>query len=485
MLFQSQTLRLDCQERVGTLWLQPDRFSLELFTDLQQALQAVRRSRLVDVLLLRSSSGEGFPRRPTVAAYESLQSPSDRREFSRVGQEALRQLVALAEEVPTVALLDGPCLDSGLELALACEFRLAVARSETRLGQTWMDAGLLPCWGFGPLLARHLGATKAIAWIRHPQSLTARVAESWGLVDHVFSPRCAKTEIWWFLADLLERGPRARRSRFRLLGRLPTWWAASSRFSISPTAASVPLTDLVINTIRQSGRDGETAGWLAERTQFVEYGLHPSTADRRLLARRWEDDASLWNNANLPRRVGVVQIDPLTAPLASGALSLGLELVVGQGNPEEIRKLLARGVDQGDYHWLDAERLLRNIQISPSALASCDMVFLSGPLIEQKLQLDEFDRRLPESTILIATRPLLVESSSQSPYRFPQRILWFERIRTHDSLKVIRLGHAPQTSPAVVQRVAAMLDRVGFWPLLDLPSRVSPPPVDYANVAAA
>ena len=87
---------------------------------------------------------------------------------------------------PTVASINGYALGGGLELALACDLR--VASSTARLGQPEIDIGILPGWGGSIRLARTttLGFAKELIFTGRP--VDAAQALDHGLVNAVYEP---------------------------------------------------------------------------------------------------------------------------------------------------------------------------------------------------------------------------------------------------------------------------------------------------------
>ena len=63
----------------------------------------------------------------------------------RTGWETFNRLAALP--FPTVALVEGFCMGGGVELALACRYRVVVDEPGTRLGLPEVMLGILPAWG--------------------------------------------------------------------------------------------------------------------------------------------------------------------------------------------------------------------------------------------------------------------------------------------------------------------------------------------------
>jgi enoyl-CoA hydratase/carnithine racemase len=84
---------------------------------------------------------------------------------------------------PTVALIDGVCLGGGLEIALACDFRVATSAEGTALGFPEVKLGLLPGWGGTVRLPRLIGPGPAVEMIAAGETMTGAAAALSGLVD--------------------------------------------------------------------------------------------------------------------------------------------------------------------------------------------------------------------------------------------------------------------------------------------------------------
>jgi enoyl-CoA hydratase/carnithine racemase len=110
--------------------------------------------------------------------------------FGSLGEtEAPAGLTPLTHElealpVPVVAAIDGYCLGGGLELALACDVRIATPRSE--FGFPEVRLGLLPGGGGTQRAPRLVGAGRAAWLIMSGERISAEQAERWGLVEFVW-----------------------------------------------------------------------------------------------------------------------------------------------------------------------------------------------------------------------------------------------------------------------------------------------------------
>jgi enoyl-CoA hydratase len=106
---------------------------------------------------------------------------------------------------PTIAAINGYALGGGLELALACDLRLAA--STAKLGQPEIDLGILPGWGGSIRLARTTTLGFAKAMIFSGRSIDAAHALEHGLVNAVHEPGDLMQEAKTFAEGLARKSP--------------------------------------------------------------------------------------------------------------------------------------------------------------------------------------------------------------------------------------------------------------------------------------
>ncbi len=85
-----------------------------------------------------------------------------------------------------IAAIDGYCLGAGLELALACDFRIATTRAEFGLPE--IRLGMMPGSGGTQRILRAVGMARAKAMLLTGRRLSAAEAEQWGIVSSVVEP---------------------------------------------------------------------------------------------------------------------------------------------------------------------------------------------------------------------------------------------------------------------------------------------------------
>jgi enoyl-CoA hydratase len=109
-------------------------------------------------------------------------TPIEGREHSRRGQALFDQIESLP--VPTIAAINGYAYGGGLELAMACNLR--VASENARMGLPETSLGIIPGYGGTQRLARHVGRARAFELVlTSEKGLTASEAERIGLVNRV------------------------------------------------------------------------------------------------------------------------------------------------------------------------------------------------------------------------------------------------------------------------------------------------------------
>jgi enoyl-CoA hydratase len=117
-------------------------------------------------------------------------SATEQHAGARLGQEVFAKLDTLP--IPSIALINGYAFGGGLELALACTFRLAARNAKLALPE--IKLGLIPGYGGTQRLPRLIGEARALDMILSGRAVNAEDAERWGLVNRLVD------------GDLLESG---------------------------------------------------------------------------------------------------------------------------------------------------------------------------------------------------------------------------------------------------------------------------------------
>ncbi|MBA4159167.1 MAG: enoyl-CoA hydratase/isomerase family protein [Gemmatimonadetes bacterium] len=118
-----------------------------------------------------------------IEEFGGLETAADGERMSRAGHDLLGRLERLP--IPVVAAIDGAALGGGLEVALACTYRVASDSPKTKLGLPEVQLGILPGAGGTQRLPRLVGVRAALELMLTGKQLDARRAKKIGLVDEV------------------------------------------------------------------------------------------------------------------------------------------------------------------------------------------------------------------------------------------------------------------------------------------------------------
>ena len=138
-------------------------------------------------LIIRSAKDSGFIAGADVEEFTRIKDADEAMRLVKRGWDLYNKLEALP--FPTLALVDGFCMGGGVELALACRYRVAVDQPGTRFALPEVMLGILPGWGGVKRLPRLVGPTAALDMLLTGRAVDARRAKRLGLVDEAVPPR--------------------------------------------------------------------------------------------------------------------------------------------------------------------------------------------------------------------------------------------------------------------------------------------------------
>ena len=171
----------------GLAWLEMDcaaaaanTLSADAMAEFAQVLDALDQ-RSPKALVIASGKSAGFIAGADIEEFTRLDSPAAARALVERGWSLFNRLAAV--RYPTLALIRGHCLGGGLELALACRYRLAVDEPATKLALPEVMLGIVPGWGGMMRLPATIGPAAALDMMLTGKSVDAKKAKRLGLVD--------------------------------------------------------------------------------------------------------------------------------------------------------------------------------------------------------------------------------------------------------------------------------------------------------------
>ena len=183
------------EKEEGILWVtlnRPHRLNavtLEMADELSHALDEAEADKDVRCVVMIGAGDRAFSVGADVTMFAGM-TPVAAIDGSMKGQDLTRKIESLSK--PVIAAINGFCLGGGLELAVACDFRIAAEHAE--LGQPEIRLGVLPGWGGTQRLARTIGLAKAKELIMLGDRIPAQEALRIGLVHKVVPMQKLKEE---------------------------------------------------------------------------------------------------------------------------------------------------------------------------------------------------------------------------------------------------------------------------------------------------
>lgn len=193
---------------VGVVTLRrPEKFNaldIPMLRALEAALDAAEEADGVRVVLL-CGEGKGFCAGGDVDAWSTMSAADFQTKWVRYGHRVFDRLARLRP--PTIAVLSGHALGGGLELAAACDFR--IAERQVKLGFPETSIGVVPGWSGTQRAVRRFGV-QTVRWLAlGGEMLLAPEALSLGVVDRVVETGKAFAEAKAWAEKIAERGPLA------------------------------------------------------------------------------------------------------------------------------------------------------------------------------------------------------------------------------------------------------------------------------------
>jgi enoyl-CoA hydratase len=186
-------LRLQVEGPIATITLdRPEKLNAvtpEMLEGLEAALTTLEADEAVRVVVLTGAGDRAFCAGADISAWASLAPIDMWRRWVRSGHRVMDRLEGLRQ--PTIAALNGIAYGGGLELALACDLRIAA--DTVKVAAPEVGIGTIPGWGMTTRLAVVAGPARAKQMILSGQPVDARRAEAWGVLSEVVAA-----------ADLLE-----------------------------------------------------------------------------------------------------------------------------------------------------------------------------------------------------------------------------------------------------------------------------------------
>jgi 3-hydroxyacyl-CoA dehydrogenase/enoyl-CoA hydratase/3-hydroxybutyryl-CoA epimerase len=236
---------------------------------------------------------------------------------------------------PVIAAVHGPCVGGGLELILACHYRIASNHPRTLFALPEVNLGLLPGLGGTQRLPRLVGLQQGLEMILSGKNVYAKPAKKLGLIDALIHPQGLKAAALAAAKGLLAGSVahRARKTSLKdtLLEKTPLnaiVYKQASELAQKRSRGNYPALPKIIETIRTGMEKGKEAGFAAETKAFAELLFTPESKALRHLffAKNASEKNPLKDKARAVKTIGVLGAGLMGSGIAQVSAQNGFEV---------------------------------------------------------------------------------------------------------------------------------------------------------------
>lgn len=468
----------------GVIFDNPDKaaniFDEATLDQLDLALDAVERIE-PDGVVFRSAKPKVFI---AGADLDSLASANEEllEHLIVKGQKVFARIAALP--MPTVAAIHGACLGGGLELALACDYRIASDDSSTKIGLPETLLGIIPAWGGSTRLPRLTGLPKALAAILSGKAYAAKHAKSVGIVDQVV-PR----ERLIAAAGKMVSGPAVSRKSFFLTNNPLSSLVIrgfARRNLLRKTRGNYPAQEAAIEVVGRGGYGPVDRSLKREREAVMKLARSGEARNLMRLFRLQERSKKFRYDPEVDRaalppvtRTAVIGAGVMGSGIAQWFAARGASVIlrdVDRGKVaagmEAVRKLFSGAVRKRILTKHEAMRKMDLITPSAEALPlnGCDLVVeaaVENLEIKKKIFADLCARSSDEAILATNTSALPISELCEAEgVTHPERIIGLHFFNPVSRMKLVEVVVTEWTSPEVVERVLSFVRGIGKLPVV-------------------
>jgi 3-hydroxyacyl-CoA dehydrogenase/enoyl-CoA hydratase/3-hydroxybutyryl-CoA epimerase len=445
--------------------------AIEEFDAVLAALESQRPAGLV----IRSAKKSGFIAGADVNEFRGAADPRAVETAIGHAHAVIDRLEAL--KIPTVAVIHGFCLGGGLEVALACQSRIAI--SGARFGFPEVMLGLHPGLGGTARFTRLINPMQAMTLMLTGKTIDARRAKSLGLVDAVAQERHVRNAVKDAVFGRLKRtkpGPLNAILNFSLLRNVLASRMRAEAEKAAPHE-NYPAPYALIDLWEKHG--GDKAEMLAaEKTSFANLMVTPTAQNLIRVFFLREQMKKLADDGNTISHVHVIGAGAMGGDIAAWCANQGMRVTLADMKPEPIAGAMKRAADlfgkimrkRTDIR--DAlDRLMPDMD--GEGVRNADLIIEAVP---EKLELKQkvyagLEPRMKAGAILATNTSSIPLQDLRTTLEKPERLVGLHFFNPVSRLQLVEVVSHDGSDPQMLKQALAF---VGAIDRLPLPVKSSP-----------
>ncbi len=460
-----------------------NKFSALVMGELDQVLDGLHaRSDLKAVVFLSGKPGM-FIAGADIKELQAISNRVDAQAKAEAGQRLFQRVADLT--VPTIAVIDGPCLGGGMEFVLACTWRIVADEEKTKLGLPEVTLGIIPGWGGTQRLPRLIGIAPALELILSGAPVNARKAFKLGLADACVPRPFLTAEVGRFVQQVLtpagaatvrDRRPHGGLMRWALegnpAGRLALFRAARKALMVK-TRGMMPAPLAALAVVRDTCRMPLARGLEEEAHRFSDLAF---TAESKHLI-----DCFFASEALRKEGGSGGQMIRSTAVLGAGVMGGGIAWAFASKDlPVRLKDLTWDAITKGLHTANDYNRQLTKRKKMTPGQANLLLHRISGTLdylgfqgvdlvveavvedlnVKRKV-LAEAEHHLRDEAILVSNTSSLSVGDMALALKHPERFAGMHFFNPVNRMPLVEVIPGPATSAQTIAAVCELVRRIG------------------------
>ncbi len=379
--------------------------------------------------------------------------------------------------IPVVAAVHGVCVGGGLELILACHYRIATRDPSTKVGFPEVKLGIFPGFNGTARSIRQAGPMSAMSIMLSGSFLSASAAKGMGLIDELVA---GPDSLHWAARKAVLQNRKSKPASFAkaALGKWPARLALAKkmRSEVAKKAREdhYPAPYRLIDLFEKHGGDLE-AMKRAEPIAFAPMLMSPQSKSLRRVFRLSEalkaqaPKSLKWK----PTHVHVIGAGTMGADIAGVCVAAGMEVTLQDISPEQIEKgikaqgkLIAKKFKTKATRDAAKARLIADPEGKGIGRADVVIEAIVEKLdIKQKLFADLETKVKPGAVLATNTSSLKLADISQ-PMSDPTRLVGLHFFSPVAMMPLVEVVQGDQTRTSEVEKGAAFVTAIGKFPLI-------------------
>ncbi|GBG26215.1 Trifunctional enzyme subunit alpha, mitochondrial [Hondaea fermentalgiana] len=259
----------DPESKVNTI-------STKMQAEFSELLDTLEQDSSIKAAVLISGKKDNFIAGADIKELDNMKSAADAEAASKMGQAMCDRLAN--SKKPIVAAINGSCLGGGLEVAMACTYRIATSNKKTSLGLPEVQLGLLPGAGGTQRLPQLVGIQAALPMILTGSPAKPDKAKRMGLVNEVVDPHALRTSAIAAAKEIAEGSLKVKGKKKNIVGRIlednplgrMVLFDQASKQALKQSGGLYPAIPKILEVVRAGADNGPKAGFAAESKAFGE-----------------------------------------------------------------------------------------------------------------------------------------------------------------------------------------------------------------------